>query len=469
MNESNRNCRDLEQITNDGNESTGKTFGFVPLPPMIIGPADMSDTKVEHHQPMANTTPINVVPKPFFLGKSNLHNIDRPSTIDIGDASELVSGQPKRKNFALPNVVVETETPAATTESLVLLHSVAKRIEEVFLPTVFRVDSGDKRLANQPHLFRQKRPVELFLRDSAPQQPGLSNTSMAPNQIEASIEQLGQDETRYATDGQIPVATVADNVVTTGNQPGRGNFQIGTGDRSSVSNFDRVGTCGNVTTNNETHSRNAWPLVSSELVLSHWSKISALGQTVFPRNPTAMNRVVITSTHRGEGKTTIAISLARWASMGQRRTLLVDADIHNPQIVQLIKCATDVSWQDLDCVDPIRQAVTMFGNPAVGIMPLHRSTTHAESVRQIGMLPIQRLSHVLDQMERHFDCCIIDAGLVVQLRSFGESLAELASSAVLVSDVNVTSDNQFAESVDALANAKISRIAVAENFCDEMC
>jgi len=74
--------------------------------------------------------------------------------------------------------------------------------------------------------------------------------------------------------------------------------------------------------------RNPRSALAQALRTIHWS--------VGLMTPVRLNSVVVTSSHPGEGKTTISTGLARMQALAGRKTLLIDADTRNPSIHRLL-------------------------------------------------------------------------------------------------------------------------------------
>jgi uncharacterized protein involved in exopolysaccharide biosynthesis len=109
---------------------------------------------------------------------------------------------------------------------------------------------------------------------------------------------------------------------------------------------------------------------------------------------------LVTSSQRGEGRTTLAISFAVYAARLRRSTLLVDLDLRKPDL------ARKLGWPDEDAsVDlndqPADRLVCRLPEFGIDFLPL--------SKHPIEVLSTDWLSAVLGQMRRRYNCIVIDA------------------------------------------------------------
>jgi capsular exopolysaccharide synthesis family protein len=161
--------------------------------------------------------------------------------------------------------------------------------------------------------------------------------------------------------------------------------------------------------------------------------------------------VVVTSTAPGEGKSTIALSLARSFALSGRSTLLIDCDLRKPSIHKqlnlepsqgILEFLTDAESVD---IAPILKADTVTN--AVMLLGARRSGTPTDQL--IAGRSFQRL---IDAARRSFDIVVIDTppiGAVVD----GLYVAPAADAVVYIVRWASTSQNDARESMRNLESA----------------
>jgi len=124
------------------------------------------------------------------------------------------------------------------------------------------------------------------------------------------------------------------------------------------------------------------------------------------------NRIAVAGLKRGQGSSTIAAAVSRWAVDSGKRVLLVDADLGNPQLSRSVGLSPNVSWLNLIREDLIpSEAIIRSKSTGVCIMPLAAVVT-----AQSWPGPIyDRLGGLLEQVRHGFDLILMDVGPVGQL------------------------------------------------------
>ena len=87
-----------------------------------------------------------------------------------------------------------------------------------------------------------------------------------------------------------------------------------------------------------------WPTVTNQMIVSGSEAISELASSVFRLMGATTRRLAVTSPGRGEGTTSVAISLARWAAASGKKVLLVDADLASPGLSGQVGLGPNISW-----------------------------------------------------------------------------------------------------------------------------
>ena len=133
--------------------------------------------------------------------------------------------------------------------------------------------------------------------------------------------------------------------------------------------------------------------------------------------PLGATRVlVVTSANQGEGKTTVALNLARALAAVGRRVLLIDGDLHCPQLHRLLRVPGDVGVGDLlsapGSVSPveIHTCLQPSGVPGLFLLPAGNAGADASN-----LLYSPRLKEIFDFSRKNFDIVLIDSPPLLQI------------------------------------------------------
>lgn len=162
---------------------------------------------------------------------------------------------------------------------------------------------------------------------------------------------------------------------------------------------------------------------------------------------------VITSSLEGDGKTTVAINLARSLEAGGQRALLIEADLQNPGLDSWLPAGgcgqsgrglTDVLAGSAQVADVV---VT---DPRTG---LDMITAGLASGTGEGQVDRQKMQDLLESCAESYDVTIIDSPALLRV-SDAALLARMATGVLVVVRSGVTTAEQLADSLGLLAQAK---------------
>jgi Mrp family chromosome partitioning ATPase len=129
---------------------------------------------------------------------------------------------------------------------------------------------------------------------------------------------------------------------------------------------------------------------------------------------------LVTSSIRGEGKTTLALSFAVYAALLQRRVLLIDLDLRNPAMLSELKVAADKGTLDvLRSGRPLAELIRIV--PELGLDYLHVRHDSADPIAVMA----NALPDLLRELKASYDCVVIDSAPLL-----GTSEARLLASMV---------------------------------------
>lgn len=204
-----------------------------------------------------------------------------------------------------------------------------------------------------------------------------------------------------------------------------------------------------------------WPSITDKLLLDPSQTIQRIGENISNLLTGDQNQLLVSSTSRGEGVTTIAVSIARWARSQRRQVLLIDADLQNASLTSLAGLGGEVSW--LDTVNNPRNVgdtIVQDQNTGLFLMPLAPMTDRSNLPSNI----YQALGRMLELISDCFELVVMDVGPTYQFLNESSRVDFIADAALMVDDVTKTERSRFVAAKSNLLSAGICKMIVAENF-----
>ncbi|MEE2825409.1 MAG: cellulose synthase operon protein YhjQ/BcsQ [Planctomycetota bacterium] len=244
-------------------------------------------------------------------------------------------------------------------------------------------------------------------------------------------------------------------------QPLVGNISSQMGDKEATQESNRNRDQAFSTGANNGDNNFAWPELVLELVDDPRGAIDSLGHTTLHLLGRGENRIGITSTRFGEGCSTIAASLALWASQLDQSVLLVDGHFNRPGLAQQLGIQAAPPWTLADHNSKwLEQRIHQPNGPSIGILPWAAECAMLESPRQTFDILGESVQSVSDR----YDLILIDIGPVFQLMTELETANHLMDVAILTAAVNRTSIEERHRSQEILSSLGTQKMVVAENF-----
>ncbi len=166
-----------------------------------------------------------------------------------------------------------------------------------------------------------------------------------------------------------------------------------------------------------------------------------------------IHSLVISSTVKSEGKSTVALNLAQAAAAMGRRVLLVDADLRLPQVHTLLglpnnQGLSNVISTNLPVLDAIQQ-------PRLGdnLFVLTSGQIPPDATKLLSSI---KLRNIMEQLRQQFDLVIYDTPPVLGLAD-GRLIATYTDGIVVVVRASSTDRSLLKQALDGL---KISRVPV---------
>jgi Mrp family chromosome partitioning ATPase len=184
--------------------------------------------------------------------------------------------------------------------------------------------------------------------------------------------------------------------------------------------------------------------------------------------PTGHGTIVVSGCRRGEGRTSVALMLARHLALGGARVALVDADFQRPQVAHQLGIMVEAGWEESLAgeLPPGEAAIESLAD-ALTIVPLRQPiSASALSEKRV------HVRQLIARWQTDFDLVCIDAGPLAESDDAGhETIFDEAQidAAVVVRDVRHCRLEQTHAVGRKLLRFGVSRWAIVENFCGDPC
>ena len=204
-----------------------------------------------------------------------------------------------------------------------------------------------------------------------------------------------------------------------------------------------------------------WPAITDRLLHDPALIIDRIGDNISKLMTGDQNQLMVASPSRGEGVTTLSISIARWARNHRRQVLLIDADLRNAGLTASVGLGQEVSWLNaVNNPQSVGDTIVQDQNTGLFLMPLAPMTDRSNLPSNI----YEALGKMLEPISDCFELIVMDIGPSHQFLNEASRVDFVADMALLVKDVTKTDSGKFATAKSNLLSAGICKMIVAENF-----
>lgn len=200
-----------------------------------------------------------------------------------------------------------------------------------------------------------------------------------------------------------------------------------------------------------------WPVVTDQ-ILSISQMMSAMTSNCESILSPFGKTIAVTAPTRGQGTSTMSMTLARAFASQNKRVLLIDGDIMQPTLSSSIGVG-GISWYENKVAQqPIGECIVQGRASGVCVMPLCAPVANVEAYSA----PIfELMESQVDKVRNEFDLIVIDAGPVWQIVDEISSNSHLVDAAMLVNqDMH---SNGFPEARERLMDRGIFKFIAAQN------
>ena len=212
-----------------------------------------------------------------------------------------------------------------------------------------------------------------------------------------------------------------------------------------------------------------WPALCDTLLTQLAGGLDHLAGELVTESALGRKVIAVTGLHRGEGRTTLVLALARRLAAGGVKVLLADADAESPQIAAQLGLDIEQGWDEaaangLTVWDTMIESI----GDQLTVLPLAARRGSALRRRESGKSAAPVRSR-FESLRPGFDLILVDAG-PLEAGSVGSRLDKPAAlagcdAALLVCDVRQTKPAELADAQRRLLDASVTPLGVVENFC----
>jgi len=205
-----------------------------------------------------------------------------------------------------------------------------------------------------------------------------------------------------------------------------------------------------------------WPTLSNQMIATASDAMQQLFEHVHnvcnEDGARPSNRLAVTGSGRGEGTSTIAMSIARWAAACGKSVLLIDADLTSPSLTTQVGLQHGLSWlKGIDRNDHPAEVIIRSQRTSLCVMPLAPIGARSDHPRHL----FDSLGPFLGKVESHFDWVVMDFGPGSQL------LAELSRPELLIDSALLVGSNPNSDGLNSLQrrlqSLGLERFVLAQN------
>lgn len=204
-----------------------------------------------------------------------------------------------------------------------------------------------------------------------------------------------------------------------------------------------------------------WPEICSQLLASEAKYFEHVGRRLAAATTESQQVLMVSGSRRGEGRTTLALCLARCAASAGVKVALLDADLQNPQLAARLGVETPCGWLDvLQQKSPLNEAAIASVDDGVTLFPLSGEGTGGVQ------LDDERVVALLERISANYPLVIIDSSPLSaeQLHPFVRYKRNPIDAAIIVRDLRYTTAKKAITTAEQLIDSGVEAVGIAENF-----
>ena len=205
-----------------------------------------------------------------------------------------------------------------------------------------------------------------------------------------------------------------------------------------------------------------WPSICDRLMKDEQSYFAQAGGKLVAAAKDGLKTLGITGSRRGEGRTTLALCLARSAAQAGLNVAMIDADFTRPQLAAVIGLEVAYGWQDAaQGKIPLPEAAVRSLADKITVLPLEPS-----SVAWPLALADKRVAGLIRAVATSHDLVIVDLGPLSGGSEplFAADEAPPLDAVIVLRDLRYATPSETQAIGQRLHDSGIEAVGIAENF-----
>jgi Mrp family chromosome partitioning ATPase len=207
-----------------------------------------------------------------------------------------------------------------------------------------------------------------------------------------------------------------------------------------------------------------WPEICNRLFAAAGREMGRFCETLTAQMRRGRKMLAVTGCRRGDGRTTVAMCLAKQLADSGARVALVDADFRHPQLAERLGVVPSAGWDDVLANDlPLTEAMIESTEDRLTLMPLRTPIFDSAMTLDNPLLGVP-----LRTLRESFDLVLLDCEPLASPEAT-DYLATLVGrcgldAALLVHDLHQTPSASVEQATQLLNHAPLAGWDIVENF-----
>jgi Mrp family chromosome partitioning ATPase len=205
----------------------------------------------------------------------------------------------------------------------------------------------------------------------------------------------------------------------------------------------------------------AWPAICERLLEAEATYFRHVGERLLEATAKYPHVLMIAGCRRGEGRTTLALCLARCAAQAGVKVALLDADFKNPQLGPRLGMEIPCGWSEvLRGKAPLNEAAVASVADQLTLFPLTDTEPGDVEPGEAGLISL------VQEISAHYPLVVVDVGpLGAEARHpFASDGVCPVNAAIVVRDLRFTTEKKAIATAQHLERSGIPAVGIAENF-----